>query len=364
MEPPISTPNFPCKNRPCLARLITLFLTLTLSIALTPSVAMEFNIVSPNKTHSPILGNAWTIFAFGIIEPDDAERLNALMKSMHIPEESHIYFDSPGGNVIGGIRLGKKLREWRLRSFIGKQISDSDRASGAICYSACTLAFLGGEFRSVSDDSRFGVHRFTGVAPTPYDMDTAQLTSAFIVEYLRSMGVDTALFDIASRTPSSQIEVVPQTRMLELNIINSNSQNTTWSIESMHDSIYLKGERNTVNGINKTLLVCIRKALLLHFIFDPKGRTDEVKKMKTISLLFDDDEYHLRAADIARVSVENGLINTTIVTNANILRRLKQANTIGIIYKWTAQTPFFLGFAGMPLDDITNKLAIIRNTCR
>jgi hypothetical protein len=102
---------------------------------------------------------------------------------------------------VAGMELGRVIRKYRLRTDVGTKKPSSERGAREVvpgyCYSACALAYLGGSFRFLMKDSRYGVHRFAFENPAPQHADLAQIVSAAIVEYIRSMDVDTKLFSLS-----------------------------------------------------------------------------------------------------------------------------------------------------------------------
>jgi hypothetical protein len=133
-----------------------------------------------------------------------------------------------------------------------------------------------------------------------------------------------------------------------------------WSVESLPAAIYLKGERETIYGINKTLIVCGDKKLLLWFIFDPQGRADEVMQMNATSVLIDGEPMPIRGSE---KQARNGWINTTIALDADLLSRVRAAKTIGVAHQWAHGAPIFLGFDGMPFAGGAARLDGILNVC-
>ncbi|MBK7706482.1 MAG: hypothetical protein IPJ30_12060 [Acidobacteria bacterium] len=132
------------------------------------------------------MGNSWRIYAIGEIDADAGKRLEAFLKENKIPEKSTLALDSPGGSLFGGITLGRVIREAGLFTYVGKKSTKpDDLIQPGECYSACALAFLGGQFRWVNPPSEYGVHRFNSRAKG--DIDVAQVVSAAIVQYIRDM---------------------------------------------------------------------------------------------------------------------------------------------------------------------------------
>jgi hypothetical protein len=196
------------------------FLISVIWVANAGAQTMQFTAVPPDQRLIAVMGNAWRIFAAGPIDTGAAKRLEAILTSRGIPRESDIFLHSPGGNMFEGMELGKVIRKWNLRAHVGQRTTERN-SQGGICYSACSLAFLGGEFRFVSKDSNFGVHQFTTAAPSPHDLAIAQMASAAVVEYIRSMDVDPGLFNFAAGTLSSDMHILTQAKMLELHVVNN-----------------------------------------------------------------------------------------------------------------------------------------------
>jgi hypothetical protein len=174
--------------------------------------AMQFVLEAP---HQPIqiFGNAWTIFADGDIDNTSAARLTELIDKNHVPPNSMIYFTAPGGSLFGGMELGQVVRKAGLFSAVGKrgpmettgQFRNYKVLPGE-CYSACTLASIGGVFRWMDSKSVFGVHRFYG--DSSLNADNAQVASSVIIQYMRDMGVDAALFSEMTKAGRDDVNIL------------------------------------------------------------------------------------------------------------------------------------------------------------
>jgi len=111
-------------------------------------------------------GNAWIIYLNGEIDTGAAKRFEDYVNTNHVPPYSIAIINSPGGNLMQGIKLGKSIRAHDFRTDVGRPNSNPpgrDYTSGE-CYSACTLAYVGGHFRFLQAGSHFGVHRFSILA--------------------------------------------------------------------------------------------------------------------------------------------------------------------------------------------------------
>jgi hypothetical protein len=81
----------------------------------------------------------------------DSVRVRAALSRARRAEEpfSEVWLNSGGGLVDEGIAVGDVLREFQATVVV---------PAGARCASSCTLAFMGGLFRTVHPDGRFLVH--------------------------------------------------------------------------------------------------------------------------------------------------------------------------------------------------------------
>lgn len=60
-----------------------------------------------------------------------------------------VVFQSPGGNLLAGIEIGKAIRLKGFATFVPDEVQ---------CSSACALAWLGGRVRYMSNTARIGFH--------------------------------------------------------------------------------------------------------------------------------------------------------------------------------------------------------------
>jgi hypothetical protein len=206
---------------------------------------MDFEASPPDMATLLRGGSTWDIFATGEVGLRDGEKLEQLLAEKSIPDGSELHINSGGGSLVGGMDLGRVIRSHALTTHVGKKGSQKDGfqfAEPGYCMSAAALAFLGGEFRFIGNGSRYGVHRFTLGEQTLESVDRAQVLAASVVDYIRSMGVDTELFTLASECPADDILELPPDTMKRLNVVNNGVKSTKWTIESIEEGLYLKGE--------------------------------------------------------------------------------------------------------------------------
>lgn len=173
---------------------------------------MDFEGVPPDLGTLLRGGWAWKLFATGEINVSTGEEFQNFIMQNNVPHGSQLFLNSNGGSLVGGIALGRVIRQSGLITHVGKRgifengIQDWEPGD---CMSACAVAFLGGEYRFVMEGSRFGVHRFAFERSEQRDFESAQKISASVIEYLREMEVDIELFSLASETPANDILILP-----------------------------------------------------------------------------------------------------------------------------------------------------------
>lgn len=205
-----------------------------------------------------ILSLPESIFVTGEITLQTPFSLSKIIRENNI-KNGIVYFNSPGGNVSAGLALGKIIRNRGFYTSIGIYEKNSGRVtSTGYCYSACVFAYAGGKYRFTNEDHQLGLHRFSKEIYAPTDLASGQIISGEIVKYLKSMGVDTALFSRMVKTTKNQIDTLTSSEALDYRLSNNGFLPTAWSYQSEKDKgiIYLKGERETWMGTGKMIFTC------------------------------------------------------------------------------------------------------------
>jgi hypothetical protein len=327
---------------------------------------MQFRAYPPKPDMQMMMGeHAWAIYATGEIDGEAGKRLEMLIANKRIPLASRLFLNSPGGSLLGGMALGRVIRAHLLQTFIG-QIHEAGTPGiePGYCYSACALAFLGGEYRYLPDGSVYGVHRFFWQGHTSADADVAQIVSAAVVEYIKTMGVDTKLFALASQAGSSEAITPSAETLLTLNVINNGSKQVKWTIESVAGGIYLKGEQETALGINKFMFTCPAHAPMdLYAIFDPGQNADEVMAWSTHWLFYDGDKMQIEKKLVEK-STKNGWINLRYLADPELVRTIAGTKSkIGVGLSPAPEAAIFSGFDMMPFEGGAAKLPGFLQVC-
>jgi hypothetical protein len=194
-------------------------------------------------------GCEW-LAADGEITIDSADRLLAYLQKEKLPDwRGSVLLNSPGGNLIGGIKLGEAIRKQGMSTEIGRSVPDGaldwthQKHEGA-CVSACAFAFLGGVSRSVG--GKIGVHQFYNEAAivnpsakvfNAIDFSAQQLLSALLIDYVMHMGVDPRLVVMASSISPTEVHYLSQEEAEELKVSWEPQKFEPWSIDAYGNGV-------------------------------------------------------------------------------------------------------------------------------
>jgi hypothetical protein len=104
-----------------------------------------------------------------------------------------VAFQSEGGNLSAGLRIGALIREKKLTTVV---------PDGAMCASACALAWLGGTRRFVGQDSRIGFH--AAYILKSYGPTESGAGNAILGAYLNQLGLsENAIIYLTKAAPTS-----------------------------------------------------------------------------------------------------------------------------------------------------------------
>jgi periplasmic protein-like len=189
-----------------------------------------------------ITGNAieaMFIYVNGEIEHGLVERLEKMKKDGEITDEFRIVLNSPGGNLVEGLRLGYWIRNNNLSTEVGSVINseeagyDVELNEKGECYSACAIAFLGGVYRNAQAVPYLGFHRFYKNIPLNemlnlFDHDDmaknladAQILDSYIVKYMVEMGVDARITNEYTNYGSDKVKIFTEEEAVKYNIVHS-----------------------------------------------------------------------------------------------------------------------------------------------
>jgi hypothetical protein len=217
----------------------------------TPQTPMKFESFQPCRGSGSFCGVR--ILASGVIEATSHRKLAAFIakeKKYELPTLITIMFDSPGGDLAGGLALGQFIRSRGYDTALERDVEEEMRmdpsskaspmrkiATNTMCASACSLAFLGGRARSMTTDARLGVHQFYSGTGSDIGDSATQVTITKLALYLEDMGVDRRILDFASSAGPSGMFWVPDTLGRELKIDNTRPLLADWQIDADDNGI-------------------------------------------------------------------------------------------------------------------------------
>lgn len=168
-----------------------------------------------------------TFVLSGSIEKGDLVRFQAAVSKLPAATRVAVILNSPGGDLFEGLALGVFFHQARITTMI--------QGSGGICYSSCSLAFLGGRdartgqpMRIKTSGGKLGFHQFRRTNYDPLKVytkdDFAQqvvITQAIthdIVRYLKTIGEDLSKLQFMLRAPHEEINLIPDSECLKQGI--------------------------------------------------------------------------------------------------------------------------------------------------
>jgi hypothetical protein len=128
----------------------------------------------------------------GDFEASDIDTFRTKVASLSTPRVV-VAFQSDGGNLVAGIRIGALIREKKFTTVV---------PDGASCASACALAWLGGTRRLVGQDASVGFH--SAYVLKSYGPVESSSGNAILGAYLNQLGLsESAILYITKAAPTS-----------------------------------------------------------------------------------------------------------------------------------------------------------------
>lgn len=219
------------------------------------------------------------IQATGTITEDTPTEFERFLKTDDARLAKKIYFHSPGGNLLAGLKLGELIRKAGYNTGIGRSlhldgaIMDIFDYEESFCASACAYAFLGGVTRSYGEKHRYGLHRFGG--SDKLNSDGAQIVTSLIAAYIERMGANQAVLQLASITPfDGDILWVPENLGRELKVIFDRSGVADFRIEQRGKRTVAVFDFAIQERLYGGMILCGNGTPMLT-VFDPKGTIPE-----------------------------------------------------------------------------------------
>jgi len=157
------------------------------------------------------LGDGELILAQGHIERQSSEVLGQFVGDM--PRGAIVVFQSLGGDLMGGLRLGQFIRARGFNTYLPVNWGPLESALKDTkylgkCVSSCAYSFLGGIVRRVQPNAQYGVHQFRA-HDSGLDPVQTQKISAILGKYMDAMNVNRLLLDQALLTDPGKVSYIP-----------------------------------------------------------------------------------------------------------------------------------------------------------
>ncbi len=221
------------------------------------------------------------------------------------------------------MQLGRIIR----RHGASTHIIDARTLLPGECYSACSLAFLGGVYRFNDNGARYGVHR-ASLGPAAEDADRVPDLSAAVGSYIREMGVDVRLLDLWTKARPDQMYVLSRKEAEDLGVVNNGRKPPEWSVAASGGGARLQGRQVTVAGTGTVFFSCDGQQTVLGSAYEAAGTSAGVDQRGSSHRLTIDgnDEAPLGAPG----GSDEGGLRPTFVLPPDLVRRARLARRIGL----------------------------------
>lgn len=214
-----------------------------------------------------VRGGVEDIFAKGDITEGTTDRLIAFIRANKV-EAAKIHFNSPGGSLAEGMRLGRAIRRLQFYTTIGvyNPTYNEGEDAASICASACAYAFAGGTSRFLTAyTGRLGVHQFYTDSADSLSGEAAQQVSGLIVAYLDEMGIDAKAFTISTIADRNGMIWLTPDDALKLRFANNGSDVPVAEIKLAGMTPYLRVQQDHHDVTTRVLFYCYEKTVHMEF---------------------------------------------------------------------------------------------------
>ncbi len=288
-------------------------------------------------------GERFDIFATGTICSGTADVFEAYVRDNKI-DAAMVHFDSPGGSLAEGLRLGELIRvagfDTEITSLeqayrrLGRK--EPNAVPEAVCASACAYAFVGGRYRFFENSKaqRLGVHQFAASGDSLSAAD-AQLVGGMLVAYLRRMDADPIGFTVASQARSDEMFWFTPSEARSLNWANNGRAKPTAEVKVLDARPYLRLDQVTASGTTRVLLVCEGQEVhILAGVFaDFSGMVQLTGREKTAYLETDERVYLDGPMDTTTFTFAQGGFFLDRVGSKSLLREMLKADSISVKFE-------------------------------
>ena len=213
-------------------------------------------------------GNSTWISAEGEITNQTPADFEKFLATATIWKRQRIAIDSPGGSVIGSIKLGEIIRAHEFLIGVGKSIKNGNYSSPAPgqCASACVFAFVGGIERSVVAPSRIGVHQIAISRQSLYESKaisvdeldrtfaSSQIVIGLVISHFIKMGIDLNVVTLMTQTLPADVRWLSSEELKSARIDYDPNKFEDWAVEAYKSG--LVAFTRSSNGARQLTLFC------------------------------------------------------------------------------------------------------------
>lgn len=207
------------------------------------------------------------IYASGDIIEGTTDKFMAFVRLNDV-KAAKIHFNSPGGSLLEGIKLGRAIRAMQFFTTVGVYSPkyDPDAGQKSICASACAYAFAGGTSRFLDQyTGRLGVHQFYSKDDAGVSGETVQQISGLIVAYLDQMGIDAKAFTISTFADRNGIIWLTPADALKLRFANNGDDLPVAEIKIAGMVPYLRIQQDHHDVTVRVIFLCADKQLAMQY---------------------------------------------------------------------------------------------------
>lgn len=265
------------------------------------------------------------IAAEGSFDSSAASRFRTFLRAQPGRSKLPIFFHSPGGLQTQALAIGRLLRERQMTAGVAKtrptacaELAPDDKACLAVkrsrhkiaaalqtidanCNSACVYALIGAKTRHVLPGSVLGVHSTKlvqvyadGRVRAPPSRDGGQLArfNNQLRDYVRQMGIDAALLDVASKVPHEQVHRLTRDEIGRFGIDAQEFEETRWTVvekQSQPPAVFKLMAQARGNGRkefrNSVISLACGAADQIRTVYVRAVAADEVGTAKTLKVV-------------------------------------------------------------------------------
>ena len=294
------------------------------------------------RSESGVFRDTALLYLDGRIDAGAPDRLSRALEG--IKGKTAVWLNSPGGNLFAGMQVGRIIRRHGASTYI---INSRTLLPGE-CYSACSLAFLGGIYRFNDNGARYGVHR-ASLGSAAEDADRAHDLSAAVEGYIREMGVDVRLLDLWMKAAPDEMYVLSRKESEDLGVVNNGRKPPEWSTTASGGGSRLQGRQTTSDGTGTLAFSCDGKQTVLGSVYEAAGRGERLDARGWSHRLTVDrsESKPLKPLDL---SDNDGVVRSTFIVPPDLVRLARSAQRIGLQMKSPDDRSPSIGFS-VDIDD-------------